>query len=300
MVKMEIELATKCRSCFSEEQQMHYLFGEFDQGLSLSDILKSTTDFVVEENDGLSPYFCENCTNIVIDFYNFKSVYQENEKYAKSLFKEESLGSIILVNTVSDDNQTNDEENRELEIVSDNEYNRCADIKEKNDTDKVRKESNEDAEVNEVHEHCSLESDFEDKEIVITAGFIKPQDILKHQMLVDENDSEYANEKVLIIDSIKYSCEECGDCFLLKSGFQQHMLLKHKISIFEFEKYTSRTAIKIPKVSKDIKDENIILQCHICKEEFKSFSEIEEHYKTHKKYICEHCGTGFTKKIISK
>lgn len=45
--KLEIDLSVKCRGCFAEDPEMHYLFTVFDQQLSLADILMQTTSFEV-------------------------------------------------------------------------------------------------------------------------------------------------------------------------------------------------------------------------------------------------------------
>lgn len=45
--KLEIDLSIKCRGCFAEDPEMHYLFTIFDQQLSLADILAQTTSIVV-------------------------------------------------------------------------------------------------------------------------------------------------------------------------------------------------------------------------------------------------------------
>jgi hypothetical protein len=44
---MEIDLTSKCRVCLRGDEQMHYLFNEFDQGITLKDILANTTRFEV-------------------------------------------------------------------------------------------------------------------------------------------------------------------------------------------------------------------------------------------------------------
>lgn len=44
---VEIQLGTKCRGCFTEESEMHYLYSVIDQKLSLADILTQTTSYLV-------------------------------------------------------------------------------------------------------------------------------------------------------------------------------------------------------------------------------------------------------------
>ncbi|XP_066146065.1 oocyte zinc finger protein XlCOF6-like [Euwallacea fornicatus] len=82
---LEINLSVKCRGCFVEDQEMHYLFTAFDQQLSLADILFRTTSVVCKEGDGFPPYLCTRCTICVIDFFNFKIQYQKTDLYVQTL-----------------------------------------------------------------------------------------------------------------------------------------------------------------------------------------------------------------------
>lgn len=45
---MEFNVYNKCRVCLNDEEQMHNLFVEFDQGVTLRDILVNTTKFEVK------------------------------------------------------------------------------------------------------------------------------------------------------------------------------------------------------------------------------------------------------------
>lgn len=101
------------------------------------------------------------------------------------------------------------------------------------------------------------------------------------------------------VDSVKYSCEECGDCFLFKVGFQQHMNKKHDIEITDFEKYSSKIKIKVAPIEDSLEPIVMIkndLQCKNCKAIFESHGALDEHISIHKKHTCEHCGATFTKK----
>ncbi|KAJ8929050.1 hypothetical protein NQ314_018319 [Rhamnusium bicolor] len=113
------------------------------------------------------------------------------------------------------------------------------------------------------------------------------------------NQSECEN---IVVNTVKYSCEKCGDCYLLKSGFQQHMFQKHTIKVINFETYSSKITIKMPKteifecpVNKKTDLQNN-LECKKCHCIFKTHSELDEHYNTHKKYICGQCGVAFITK----
>ncbi|XP_044272251.1 zinc finger protein 714-like [Tribolium madens] len=82
---MEFNVYNKCRVCLSADEQMHNLFDAFDQGITLRDILTNTTKFEVDKDDGLSPYICQNCSTIIVDFYNLKTIYEENESQIRAL-----------------------------------------------------------------------------------------------------------------------------------------------------------------------------------------------------------------------
>ncbi|XP_050310353.1 zinc finger protein 2-like isoform X2 [Anthonomus grandis grandis] len=45
---VHVDLSVKCRGCFAEEPEMHFLFTNFDQDLSLADILMQTTSFEIQ------------------------------------------------------------------------------------------------------------------------------------------------------------------------------------------------------------------------------------------------------------
>ncbi|CAH0554616.1 unnamed protein product [Brassicogethes aeneus] len=84
---MEMDLTKRCRACLNEEPEMHYLFAEFDKGLTLAEILQNL-NFEVCENDGFPPLLCQNCTVIIIDFFNLKTIYLENEGPLKAMISQ--------------------------------------------------------------------------------------------------------------------------------------------------------------------------------------------------------------------
>lgn len=137
------------------------------------------------------------------------------------------------------------------------------------------------------------ESECKETELNITGEFIESKAVLQ-QDVMQNNDLA---ENIDIFKSVKFCCEECGDCFILKSNFKQHMMRKHEVPACDLEKYILRSTIQVTKMADlEITEENIILQCDTCNEKFKTCAEIEEHYKSHKRYVCEHCGAGFLKK----
>lgn len=125
--------------------------------------------------------------------------------------------------------------------------------------------------------------------------------------LFNENTADKLIEETetdIVIESLKYSCTECGDSFLYKPGFNQHMLQRHNKHLWEddYAQYSSKIIVKQPKmfpefikISKTKKIDNQ-LQCRICKNCFESDSELKEHVNIHKTHVCPVCGLAFLKK----
>lgn len=201
----------------------------------------------------MSPYLCESCTTIVVDFFNFKTIFIENNSNIKFLFNEKNI----------EDNENCNDVNKftvEYTIQPDD----CT----------------EDATENEILENTQIVqiNSTEAKELDITGTFVEPK-VIKQELPEDNGQ----------LEPVRYCCNECGDSFLLKSSLQQHLTKKHNLSVCVIESYISKA------IPEEIKEE-IILQCDTCNETFTTCAEIEEHYKTHKRYVCEHCGAGFLRK----
>lgn len=119
--KLEIDLAVKCRGCFAEDPEMHYLFTVFDQKLSLADILMQTTHYQCREDDGFPPYLCTKCTTCLIDFFNFKIQYQKTDLYVRTLLGkldqdcQESTETVAVKNEAHSDEGSIGEENDDYE-----------------------------------------------------------------------------------------------------------------------------------------------------------------------------------------
>ncbi|XP_056643106.1 gastrula zinc finger protein XlCGF26.1-like [Diorhabda sublineata] len=113
------------------------------------------------------------------------------------------------------------------------------------------------------------------------------------------------NQEYNNMDSFKYTCQ-CGDCFLYKSGFRQHMQYKHSILLEDgdFEQYSEKITLKIPIgfpnnvefVSSKVTIRTKNLRCRICDESFLTKDEVKSHEVIHKTFICDHCGAAFLKK----
>ncbi|XP_030750557.1 zinc finger protein 175-like [Sitophilus oryzae] len=82
---LEINLGIKCRGCFTEDPEMHYMFTVIDEKFNLADILGQTTSYIIKEGDGFPPYLCTKCTNCLVDFYNFKIQFEKTNLYIRTL-----------------------------------------------------------------------------------------------------------------------------------------------------------------------------------------------------------------------
>lgn len=138
-----------------------------------------------------------------------------------------------------------------------------------------------------------------------------PKNISKNTIENTEHSSNLKSEPQVEVLSKKYSCDECGDVFLLKSGFSHHMMQKHDISIpiVNYEHYSSDVKIKIPKdckdnafkfVQKSVSYKTFRFQCQICKEGFQTGPDLKSHYDIHRTYKCDQCGAAFIKKSYLK
>lgn len=137
---------------------------------------------------------------------------------------------------------------------------------------------------------------FEEKEQIIDSSSLLDVPFIFSEKLIKETDNE------LISETFKYSCEHCGDSYLFRMGFNQHMLQKHKIHLkdIDYVKYSSKIIVKQPKrfpalirMSRNISSD---MSCLICKQSFKSKDDLKEHRKIHKTYVCHMCGAAFMKK----
>nr|XP_022900736.1 zinc finger protein 117 isoform X1 [Onthophagus taurus] len=68
----------KCRSCLSESDQMHDLFQVIEENISLALIIENFLKIKLNKNDNLSQQICLECTQTIINFYNFSITFEEN------------------------------------------------------------------------------------------------------------------------------------------------------------------------------------------------------------------------------
>lgn len=115
------------------------------------------------------------------------------------------------------------------------------------------------------------------------------------------------------IFSKKYSCNECGDVFLMKLGFTHHMLQKHSICISErnIDQYSANIKITVPvdfsdngfqyvkKIPLQPKKQHQF-QCQICKNGFANRLDLKSHYNIHKTFKCDQCDAAFIKNSYLK
>lgn len=114
------------------------------------------------------------------------------------------------------------------------------------------------------------------------------------------------------ISTKAYSCDECGDVFLLKCGFSHHMWQKHNtcVSTNNFDQGCFNIKIKIPndcsaRAFKYVQKPPCVVkkckfQCQICKIEFKDGAELKSHYNIHRTWKCDQCGAAFIKNAYLK
>ncbi|KAJ3621974.1 hypothetical protein MTP99_002515 [Tenebrio molitor] len=275
---MEIDLTSKCRVCLRGDEQMHYLFNEFDQGITLKDILANTTRFEIEKDDGFSPYLCQNCTTIVVDFYNLKTIYEENENQIKALLSNVEMN--LEEDAVIKDAEPSDDAATESNNASSKEEEaREADTEDDYITIKVESNSSD--------EECSV-SNFEPKQ---EALLVQTSDNREADSPADENTPvEFEYQEINT-----YTCPECGDCFLYKNDIQAHMISKHDITEINYDEVSELSLLKVKKNKKSGAN-----TCKICSRNFATAGAYKKHVETHKKNVCDICGVGFIKKSYLK
>ncbi|KAK4876245.1 hypothetical protein RN001_012667 [Aquatica leii] len=280
---MEDNCNNKCRACLSENDAMLSLFEVYEHDLTLAMILKSCISNVeVSENDGLPSYLCDNCILVLTQFYNFTVVYEESDRYLKSLFKK-NIKHVPI--------------NIPVEV----------------DVSELKEEQKD--EVLELQEVCEL-TDSNSGDVLFGENELKQQiEELKEEVL-DEKDPQLT-EQLDVVTTImpvyeevtKYECTICGEAHLYASAFQQHMRVKHRMSDIDCKPYASKIQIKVfenlPKkpiqtqVKTDEGEDPSSYVCKYCNKKCAYAGQLQQHLKLHegnKKYICEVCGACFIRK----
>lgn len=82
-----------------------------------------------------------------------------------------------------------------------------------------------------------------------------------------------------------YQCMECGECFVVKTSFATHLLLKHDIS--DVDKYINEKKCYnenalITKCADNVVEEPLKEnQCKICRDQFECSEDLEKHFRVH-------------------
>ncbi|KAF5307936.1 hypothetical protein FQR65_LT06503 [Abscondita terminalis] len=274
---MEDNCVNKCRACLSDNDAMLSLFEVYEHDLTLAMILKSCISSVeVAENDGLPSYLCDNCILVLTQFYNFTVVYEESDRYLKSLFKKNIPTTPINTPVYINIQQLKEEQVVEVQETCDSTV-----LPDSNDDETVFVENN--------IEHVVCKNEIvEETEVV-------------------EQSSQISSVNPIYEEVIKYECTICGEAHLFASAFQQHMRVKHRLSDIDCKPYASRIQIKVfenPKKSAPLKSEGedataSSFVCKYCNKKCSYAGQLQQHLKLHegnKKYICEVCGACFIRK----
>ncbi|CAH0554617.1 unnamed protein product [Brassicogethes aeneus] len=259
---MKMDLTKKCRACLNEDPEMHYLFAELDQGLSLAEILQNL-NFEVCENDGFPPFLCQNCTVIMIDFFNLKTIYLENEGHLKELISQAEKQAEIEEFCEEDLNDNEElEENYEEALIEDENSNNEETVM------FVVEENDEEIKDSEFkYEYLSNEELFKKKQKNLIPKY-STDDI--------EEKTTYLTYKKDVNSKKPWICDICGSCFNRKSD-----LLDHSESHSSEKKYI----------------------CPYCGKSFKRRTVLGKHVRIHthpREAICELCGKAFNDKSTLK
>ncbi|EFA09562.1 Zinc finger protein 41-like Protein [Tribolium castaneum] len=264
---MEFNVYNKCRVCLSADEQMHNLFDAFDQGITLRDILANTTKFEVDKDDGLSPYICQNCSTIIVDFYNLKTIYEENESQIRALLA--SCESQLSENEPQD----------EPDVI----------------TIKVEESAAPpEPQFEEVDTFTCPEcgESFPDKNAV------QSHLVFTHNITVIDFD-EISEVSLLKITSEKtpseYKCKICGEIFESGEPYQQH-LETHKKNVCDIcgVGFTKKSYLK-DHLEVHCPEKRHV--CNYCNKAFKRRTVLVKHRRIHtnpRGHICEKCGKAFT------
>ncbi|KAG5887492.1 hypothetical protein JTB14_023678 [Gonioctena quinquepunctata] len=274
MTEPSDESIPRCRICLqTDEQEMNPLFDQFYEGQSLAEILNHISTLKIDDAPKWPRRICQKCTSVIISFKDLMKTLQEKEKHFKDVLtkKEEVvfMDEEDYENYVECETGSYDESGNEEQNDMKNDYEY---------TEELLENKNE-SEIGYVFEH--------------------EHDRKENCRIIDETGNRE-------MKSVKYSCETCGDSFLFKSGFCQHMVQKHNTYILEdeYKLYSADITIRLPPplpenavkvIKKTYTSKRAQFQCQICKTIFTTGNDLKDHYNTHKSHVCEHCGAGFIK-----
>lgn len=226
----------------------------------------------------------------VLSFNNLMKVFQDTQEELQKLLHyeqnsdPEEMGKIII-ETYDVESQDNDDDCIESNI-------------EKVYNNQVSITSN--SEKNHVTENMKQDSCFNN-------------DLTTQIVNLEKSENSMTSTNGSEVTAKKYSCDKCGDVFLLKSGFIHHMWQKHNICIQteKCEQYSTDVKITLPAECSDkaFKFVQTIpskprmkskFQCQICKQSFGNRVELKAHYNSHRTIKCIHCDAAFIKNSYLK
>ncbi|XP_028132122.2 gastrula zinc finger protein XlCGF26.1 [Diabrotica virgifera virgifera] len=276
---MSADNHSKCRICLNmdNELNMNPCFDVNVDQICLASVFTNITGIKIEDCEYFPKKLCQSCTTSIISFKKFLAVFHETNARLKNQICKIEDGFEI-----SDDGNSNF---GNFEIY-------------KNDGDCEISES----EIRDVKKCYNGNSDKDEKQNVasnikeeIKSSIEVPQQ--KNKLLPKQH--EPLSEEYKTIPSFKYTCH-CGDCFLYKPGFRQHMLSRHDILLDEtdFDRYSEEIEVKIPIGFPEFVESKVIvkkkkMQCRICNIRFLTKADVKAHEDIHKTFVCDQCGAAF-------
>ncbi|XP_050310445.1 zinc finger and BTB domain-containing protein 41-like [Anthonomus grandis grandis] len=256
---VDIDLSVKCRGCFAQEDEMHFLFTVFNQEMTLADILKETTFFECKEDDNLPPYLCTRCTSTLVDFFNFKIRFQETDAYIQDL-----ISKALATQDTKPDLESTSDFFQVLENGSE---------QDDNDDD------------DEFHENANLKQ----------PNAIKPEkyipDIKKISGLSTHCDlcpDSFATENECETHLAK---EHGHNPFAKFTAFRQ-LIVEHSKSVALEKRKRKHLAMEMKEKEMESMPGKF---CRFCNKKFPE-EEFQLHWETHKIHVCELCGFKVVKK----
>nr|CAI5842698.1 unnamed protein product [Callosobruchus analis] len=285
----------KCRACSSESLIMCNLYEEISDSMCLKDILVELMKFEGEQNDGLSPYLCKSCTDIVVNFFQLRNIFLENEKRNKMLLLHSGKEESISENDDAHDDYDPPDESDTLQNHIEKDISEI--IKSETteghyvETIYLINENLKPLETEEVNVHENVP-----QKLYKCYEVSKGNKRLKHIFIT--NDSEIqGSEKVQhsTKNVKKWQCKDCDQVFKVEQEYKKH-LRGHKNFICELcgNKYSSKKNLVD---HMDTHEEEAKYVCPYCNKGFKQRTTFHKHKKIHthpKQKVCEICGKRFT------
>lgn len=233
----------------------------------------------------------------VLNFNNLIKVFQDSQDELKKIIATKRLN----VSDVSDTNP-------DTEKIIIETYDESGDNEKLSDTSSEKEEF-----PNEMLNQTNETDDQSENVVEILKEDIKPFSVVDEDEITYFEIQEIAETKFETeVPWKKYTCDMCGDVFLIKTGFSHHMMQKHSICVptENYDKYSSDVKIKLPDdcASKAFKfapkhsqsKKTHRFQCQICKQGFEDGKDLKFHYKIHKTFKCDKCNAAFIKSSYLK